>query len=156
MSKKVAIFKADFKWNHGEVDLLHAKNLETGGRVQMAIDNAVISYSMPYCPWDNGTLARSPYTASPPGGGQVIYETPYARYLYYGEVYGPNIPFFEDNSGIPTTFRSKKDQTKHPTGRSIQYKTDQNPMAGSFWFERMKADHMDDILEEARAVANGK
>lgn len=153
---KVAVFKADFKWNHGEVDLLHAKNLETGGRVQMAIDNAVISYSMPYCPWETGTLARSPYTASPPGGGQVIYEMPGARYLYYGEIYGPNIPVFEDDSGEPTRFYSPPGQIKRPTGRPLSYKTDQNPLAGSFWFERMKADHTEDILEEARNVANGK
>lgn len=151
---KVAVFKADFKWNHGDVDLLHAKNLETGGRVQMAIDNAVISYSLPYCPWETGTLARSPYTASPPGGGKVIYATPYARYLYYGEIYGPNFPIFDDDSGVPTRYLSPP--KKYPTGRPLQYKQDQNPMAGAFWFERMKADHLDDILREARRVANGK
>lgn len=156
MSKKVAIFKADFKWNHGDVDLLHAKNLETGGRVQMAIDNAVISYAMPYVPWETGTLARSPYTASPPGGGQVIYQGPYARYQYYGEIMGPNIPVFEDDSGVPTRFYSPPGQKKHLTGRPLTYNTDQNPQAGAFWIPRMLADHMDDILEEARAVANGK
>lgn len=155
MSKN-SVFNAKFQWNHGDVDLLHAKNLETGGRVQMAIDNAVISYALPYCPWETGTLARSPYTASPPGGGQVIYQGPYARYLYYGEVMGPNIPVFEDDSGVPTRFFSPPGQTKHLTGRPLVFKQDQNPMAGPFWFERMKADHLNDILEEAKAVANGK
>ena len=29
-----------------------------------------------------------------------------------------------------------------------------SPLAGSFWFERMKADHLQDIVEEARMVAN--
>ena len=153
---KSSVFNAKFQWNHGDVDLLHVKNLETGGRVQMAIDNAVISYALPYCPWETGTLARSPYTASPPGGGQVIYQGPYARYLYYGEVMGPNIPVFEDDSGVPTRFFSPPGQTKHLTGRSLVFKQDQNPMAGPFWFERMKADHLNDILEEAKAVANGK
>lgn len=148
------VFKAEFEWNHGDVDLLHAKNLEKGGRVQAAIDNAVIAYSMPYCPWETGTLARSPYTASPPGSGRVIYNTPYARYLYYGEVMGPNIPVFEDDSGTPTRFFSPPGQKKHLTGRNLSYKTDQNPQAGSFWFERMKADHADDILREAKNVAN--
>ena len=39
--------KAAFQWN-GDGDLLRAKNLETGGRVQTAnIHNAVISYCMP-------------------------------------------------------------------------------------------------------------
>ncbi len=147
--------KAAFQWN-GDGDLLRAKNLETGGRVQTAIDNAVISYCMPYCPWETGTLARSPFAASPPGGGQVIYATPYARYLYYGEVMGPNIPVFEDDAGTPTRFFSPPGQEKHLTGRALTFRTDSNPLAGAFWFERMKADHMQDILEEARNVANGK
>ena len=50
--------KAAFQWN-GDGDLLRAKNLETGGRVQTAIDNAVISYCMPYCPCTVGTTTDS-------------------------------------------------------------------------------------------------
>lgn len=87
---------------------------------------------------------------------QVIYATPYARYLYYGEVMGPNIPVFEDDAGTPTRFFSPPGQEKHLTGRALTFRTDSNPLAGAFWFERMKADHMQDILEEARNVANGK
>ena len=137
-------------------NLAEKHGLGVGGPVQTAIDNAVISYAMPYCPFDTGTLARSPYIASPPGGGQVIYSTPYARYLYYGEVYGPNIPVFEDDSGVPTRFFSPPGKKKRPTGRSLSYKTDQNPMAGSFWIPRMLADHKTDIEEEAQAIADGK
>ena len=47
-------------------------------------------------------------------------------------------------------------QEKHLTGRALTFRMDSNPLAGAFWFERMKADHMQDILEEARNVANGK
>ncbi len=147
------VIQAQFQWNF---DPLTAHGLEPGGPVQMAVDNAVISYCMPYVPFETGTLARSPYLASPPGGGQVIYETPYARYLYYGVVYGPNIPVFEDDSGVPTRFFSPPGQKKHPTGRMLQYNTDTNPLAGSFWFPRMKASHGQDIVEEARRVAGGK
>lgn len=153
---KVAFIKADFQWEHGDVDLLHARNLEKGGAVQVAIDNAVISYAMQYCPWETGTLARSPYTASPPGGGHVIYQTPYARYLYYGMVMGPNIPVFEDDSGVPTRFYSPPGKEKHLTGKFLTYKQDQNPLAGAFWIPRMLAAHRDDILQEARRVANRK
>ena len=79
-----------------------------------------------------------------------------ARYLYYGEVMGPNIPVFEDDTGTPTRFFSPPGQEKHLTGRALTFRMDSNPLAGAFWFERMKADHMQDILEEARNVANGK
>lgn len=142
-----------FEWNGEDKLALIQKNLETGGKVQTTIDNAVIRYCESYCPFETGVLAYSPYTASPPGGGQVIYSTPYARYLYYGEVMGPNIPVFEDDSGVPTRFYSPPGQPKHLTGRQIQYNTDTNPLAGPFWFERMKANHSQDILEEAKQSA---
>ena len=131
--------------------LLKRRNLETGGLVQMAIDKAVIDWSIPYCPFDTGILANSPYgmiAQDPSHTGTVIYNTPYARYLYYGKVYGPNIPVYEDDSGVPTRYFSPPGQKKHPTGKDLQYKTDKNKLAGPFWVERMKADHMKDIIEE--------
>jgi len=127
-------------------------NLQEGGLVQQVIDKAVIDYSLQYCPWDTGTLAKSAYGATQIGSGEVVYPGPYAHYQYYGEVYGPNIPIFEDDSGIPTGFFSPPGQKKHPTGRALQYNTDTNPLAGAFWFERMKADHVKDIVKEAQNV----
>ena len=147
------ILKAELTFSD---DLLQRFGFEKGGRVQAAIDNAVIRYCIPYCPFETGGLATSPYALSPPGGGKVIYKGPSARYLYYGEVYGPNIPVFEDNSGEPTRFFSPKGGKKHPTGRPLKYNTDLNPQAGPFWFTRMKADHTQDIAEEARRVAGSK
>ena len=136
--------------------MLAKRNLEKGGLVQKVIDKAVIDYSIPYCPFDTGVLANSPYTATPIGSGCVEYRTPYAHYLYHGQVYGPNIPVFEDDSGVPTRFFSPPGQKKHPTGRELQYNTDLNPLAGPFWTERMKADHMQDIVKEAKDAAGIK
>ena len=106
-----------------------------------------------YTPWDTGTLATSAYSATTIGSGKVIYPGPYAHYQYYGEVYGPNIPVFEDNTGIPTRYFSPPGQQKHPTGRALSYAKDVNPLAGPYWFERMKADHMQDIITEAKNAA---
>lgn len=131
--------------------LLAKLNLDNGGQVQKAIDKAVIDWNLQYCPWETGTLAKSPYSVTELGAGEVIYPGPYAHYLYYGEVYGPNIPIFEDDSGEPTRWFSPPGQPKLPTGRELQYSTDPNPLAGSYWFERMKADHLDDIIKEAKA-----
>lgn len=147
------VIKARFQWH---VNPLEKCGLQHGGRVQQAIDNAVIRYSMPYVPFETGTLATSPYRSSPPGSGRVIYNTPYARYLYYGQVMGPNIPVFEDDSGIPTRFYSPPGQKKHLTGKALTYNQDTNPLAGAFWFVRMKAAHGNDIVEEANRVANGQ
>ena len=147
------VIKAHFQWNF---DPLTAHGLQPGGPVQTAIDNAVIRYCHPYVPFETGVLATSPYSASPPGSGKVIYSTPCARYLYYGQVMGPNIPVFEDDSGIPTSFFSPPGQKKHLTGKALTYNQDVHPEAGAFWFERMKAVHAQDIVEEANAVANSQ
>lgn len=141
----------------GSEELLRKHHLEKGGLVQQTIDESVIRHNIRYVPTASGTLANvNPLIATVVGSGKVIYSGPYARYLYYGEVYGPNIPIFEDNSGIPTRYFSPKGQKKHPTGRQLQYRTDQQPLAGAYWFERMKADCKDDILKEAKSVAGCK
>ena len=132
--------------------MLAELNLESGGLVQQTIDKSVIDHDMPYCPWETGTLARSPYSVTKIGSGEVVYPGPYARYLYYGEVYGPNIPIFEDNMEEPMGFWSPPGRKKQPTGRPLEYATDINPLAGSYWFERMKADQLDEIVREAKAV----
>ena len=135
---------------------LQAHHLEKGGLVQKAIDKACIDYSLQYVPWETGTLGKSACIATVLGSGRVQYPGPYARYLYYGKVMGPNIPVFEDDSGVPTRFYSPPGRKKHLTGADLQYSQDVNPLAGPFWFERMKADHKDDILREAKHVAGLK
>lgn len=144
-------FKCKIVFKGGN-ELLKKYNLEKGGKVQQVIDKSVIAWNMQYCPWETGTLAKSAYGATTIGSGKVVYPGPQARYLYYGEIMGPNIPIFEDNSGIPTRFYSPPGQKKHLTGRKLTYSTDVNPLAGSFWFERMKADHKNDILKEAKSA----
>ena len=136
-------------------EMLRQYNLEPGGLVQQTIDKCEIDYALPYWAWDSGVLARSAYAASEIGSGQIVYPGPYAHYQYMGEVYGPNIPIFDDNTGIPTGFFSPPGERKHPTGGKLHYKTDVNPLAGAFPIERMKADRMEDILAEARSVATG-
>ena len=149
-------FQAELNFPLDERRMLERFGLEDHGLVQQAIDKAVIDFCLPYWAWDSGVLAKSAYGASDIGSGIITYPGPYAHYQYMGEVYGPNIPVFEDNTGIPTTFWSPPGQTKHPTGAELNYKTDVNPLAGAFPFERMKADHLSDIVEEAQRVATGK
>lgn len=136
--------------------LLRKFNLEKGGLVQQVIDKAVIDYSLPYCPFDTGVLANSAYGATVIGSGEVVYPGPYAHYLFMGQVYGPNIPVFEDDSGVPTRWFSPPGQKKHPTGKELTYKTDVNPLAGPFWTTRMAADHIKDIEEVAQRAAGIK
>lgn len=121
-----------------------------GGYVQKVVDAAVIRECTPYVPYDEGILAGSANTATEIGSGEVVYDTPYARYQYYGEVWGPNFPIVEN--GVITGWRSPAE--KHPTGRKLQYNTDKNALAGSHWFDRAMADHRGDILKEAQNAIN--
>lgn len=131
-------------------ELKRKLGVEPGGHVQKSVDATVIRECFPYLPFDEGVLAGSANTATEIGSGEVIYDTPYARYLYYGEVYGPNIPKVEN--GEIVGYWSPPE--KHPTGAQLQYNTDKNPLAGSHWFDRAMADRKDDILKEAQDAAN--
>ena len=136
-------------------DILVRFGLERGGRVQRIIDQRVIDYCRPYVPASpNRILENSAQMSTEIGSGEVIYNTPYAHYQYAGIVYGPNIPIREGD--VLVGFFSPPGRPKHPTDRELTYDTAQNPLAGPRWFERMKADRLNDILEEARrAVTQG-
>lgn len=131
-------------------DIIAKRGLQKRGAVQKFIDSEVIRQCEPYVPFDEGVLTASAWTATDIGSGLVVYDTPYAHYQYYGEVYGPNIPM---TIGGELTFRSPKGQPKYPTGRKLQYSTEVHPLAGSHWFDRMIADHKEDIINGARKVA---
>lgn len=118
-------------------DILQRRGIEAGGAVQKFIDSEVVRLSAPYIPATNDQprfLANHSADKNIPGSGEVIYDAPYARYQYYGKVMvGPP----------PKTI----------TDRDLQYHG--GPLRGSFWFERMKADHRDEILNGAARLAGG-
>ena len=132
--------------------ILARRGLLPGGRVQAVVDEAVLRYCAPKVPFDTGYLIRQALQTSIIGQGLIVYGTPYARYLYYGEVYGPNIPIFE--AGELAGFYSPPGQKKHPTGRALTYQG--APERGAFWFERMNTEHREDIVREAAAAAGGR
>lgn len=133
------------------VTLGKERGLGDMGKVQKFVDSECIRLMAPYTPFLNGVLEKSATLSTVIGSGEVRQNTPYARYQYYGQVYGPNIPIHE--GGLVVGYFSPKGQKKHPTGRPLTYNTDKNPKAGPMWFDRMKADHKADILNGARKVA---
>lgn len=136
----------------GLQDALEARGLKPGGKVQKFIDSEVIRLCDPKVPFATGVLKHSAITASVIGQGMVVYATPYARYLYYGQVYGPNIPRYE--AGKLAGFWSPPGKKKHPTGRKLTYQG--APERGAFWFPRAMAEHKDDIVREAAEAAGGR
>lgn len=102
------------------------RGLETGGRVQKYIDSEVLRLSDPYIPMLTGALKSSGTRQTRIGSGEVKYKTPYARKQYYTNA-----------------------------GRGIEG-TSNGGNRGKYWFERMKNDHLDEILDGAAKVAGGK
>lgn len=95
-------------------------------KVQKYIDNEVLRLSDPYVPFDTGVLKMSGKLGTVIGSGLVMYVAPYAHQQYY------------HNAG-----RGKQGTSKYNTHN---YKC----LRGKYWFERMKSDHLQDILSGAK------
>ncbi len=143
----IGTFNVKLRWNSA-----FAKDMnQRAYRIQCVIDSDVIKFMKPYIPYQSGFLSSEALTIPTViGSGEVKQLGPYAHYLYMGEVYGPNIQVKE--KGEIVGWRSPP--SKAPTGRPLTYDTTKNPLAGSHWFERMKADRADDILKDAQEAAN--
>ncbi len=135
----------DIKWDPQAVR-------ERLSKAQKFIDSECIRQMKPYTPFRTGMLERSATLGTVIGSGHIVYNSPYARYQYYGVVYGPNIPIYEN--GILVGFRSPKQ--KHKTNRMLTYSKARHPQAQRLWFETMKKKHGEAILRGAAAIAGGK
>lgn len=123
------------------------------GKIQQFIDSDCIRRMGPYIPFKSGYLSGPAIsTQTIIGTGEIKQKGPYVKYLYYEEVFGPNIPIIKN--GILEGFYSPPH--KEPTGRKLRYNTAGHPKAGGHWFDRMIADQGDEVLAGARKVAGGK
>lgn len=138
-----------FRWNP-QFGAVMAARLQNAQRF---IDSECMRLMVPYTPMRSGLLMESVKLGTVIGSGELRYLSPYARYLYYGEIYGPNIPIYEGEQIVG--YFSPKGKKKHPMGRPMVYDTSRHPQAGKLWFERMKADHADEIREGAAKIAGG-
>ena len=102
------------------------------------INSQVVIDSEPFVPFSQGVLrgsVRYPYGVQ---GDIIEYNTPYAHYMWYGEIYGPNIPR-KDGEGNIIGWWSPPGQKKHPTGRPLTY---WHPGTGDHWTDRAAELHM--------------
>ena len=121
------------KRNHG---------LQPGGSVQKLVDGECMRYMGDYMPRRQaGELEHMMVMATLIGSGQIDIPGPYAHYLHEGILYVS-----------PTTGSAwaKKNEIKIPTDQELTYAG--APVRGKKFFDRMKADHKDDILQAAQAL----
>lgn len=90
-------------------------------QAQKYIDTEVVRHSDPYVPFRTGIMKKSGISGTVIGSGIVEYTAPYARQQYY------------NNAG-----RGKEGVNALSGAKGLR---------GKMWFERMKADHKDDILK---------
>lgn len=127
--------------------ILARRGLEEKGKVQKFVDSEVLRLSEPYTPALNLNLTRSGVTATKIGSGVVEYNAVHARYQYYGKLMV---------SSVTGSAFANKGEKKVLTNIKLKYNTSKHSRAGSFWFERMKADRLNDILSGAIKIAGGK
>lgn len=71
--------KARIVWNEG----FGPKYTDKFGTAQAKFDTEVLRLCDKYVPFDTGTLKNSAQLASNIGGGELIWNTPYAKKVYY-------------------------------------------------------------------------
>ena len=123
-----------------EIILNH--NLEYGGKVHRFFTDTCYKHMDKYVPYDEGGLRRD--VSFSVDGDAITYESPYARYQYYGKLmvmdngkgayYSPNYGFWSD-----------KGKKKHLTNQDLTYHT---AGTGPYWDKRMVDAEADVIAKE--------
>ncbi len=122
--------------------------IEPNGRVHKYFTKRCADHMDNYVPLADGGLAYKTRTIET---NRIIYNAPYAHYMYEGKVMGPNIPIKED--GIIVGWFSPPGQAKHYTGKNIDYSKSiarGHTQAGPYWDKRMWSAEKLDIIKEVQ------
>ena len=113
---------------------------------QAYIDQSCIRYMDKFTPMRTGKLKQSVTIGTKIGTGHIEYASPYARYQYYGKLMVSSL------TGSAFAMQGEK---KVLTGTDLTYDTSAHPLAGPYWFERMKTEYGDKIRKGAAEISGG-
>ena len=131
------------KWNPEFLRAV-ANTFSEGGTLQQWVDSSILESITPYLPFDTGMLAASGRLNTIIGSGKIIWNTPYAQYLYYGLLMvDPDYLIGAFHNPITGRFWSRPSVKKipDPQGRQLQFQKLQ-PKSGPFWAERWMEDNL--------------
>ena len=130
-----------------EANLFAMHGLSPGGRVHRFAAESVMRHADKYVPFQSGVLASS---ARVEDDCAVSYNTPYARYLYYGKLMVDPVTkkgaFHDPVSG---RFWSRPNTPKVLSDRPLRFSG--APMRGAYWAQRMWIAEGDDVIRETQA-----
>ena len=125
--------------------------IQPNGPVQKFFTKRCAEHMDKYVPFNEGGLA---YDTRKIEKNKVIYEAPYAHYMYEGRVMGPNM-YIKENGIIVKWFSPKGKNTKHYTGKKIKYhQSAGHEYAGPYWDKRMWSAEKEEVLEEVQKYVN--
>lgn len=111
-------------------------SFDAGGETQKKFTGDLMRLSMEYMPRKTGELMAK--TIMVPDGSGIIYDTPYARYHWYGKLKVDPITrkgaFFKEGYGFWSRPKEQPNSQKVLTNIDMHYQG--SPMRGSHWAER--------------------
>lgn len=132
--------------------VLKNHGLQEAGPVQQFFTSELMRLSDPYVPFRSGPLKNSAHPT--PEWDGIIYNTPYARYHWFGKLMVDPITrkgaFYDPRSG---RFWSRPNTPKVLTDRDMQYTG--APLRGPRWVERCWIDNKDSIIKAVEAYIGG-
>lgn len=117
--------------------------IEPNGRVQRKFQDACYRHMEKYVPYDEGSLRREVDLSNP---NYIVYEMPYAHYMYIGEKYvmdNGKSAYYSPDYG----YWSAKGKKKHPSGEPLQYHTGGT---GAYWDKRMVSAEINEVVKEVQ------
>ncbi|MGN0533292.1 MAG: minor capsid protein [Eubacterium sp.] len=131
--------------------ILKKHGLQYGGPAHKFLTNELMRLSDPYVPMRNSILKNSARVTEE--GDAIIYDTPYARYHWYGKLMvdpktGKGCYVFTDNATGNVVFYSRKGVQKVLTDVDLNY---HGALRGSRWVERCWIDNKDAICKSLEA-----
>ncbi len=129
--------------------MLRKRGLETGGRVQKYFTARCAAEMDRYVPFQSGMLKNGSRRIT---ADSVIYNAPYARMMYYGQVMVDPVT---GAAGFLTSegWRSRKGVKKIVSTREFSYNG--APLRGKLWDIRMWATCKQKIISGVAAMAGG-
>lgn len=126
-----------------KIDIPLSVSLFKVKKAQLMLANECVRLADDYVPFDTGVLKNSVRIEK--GGKEIVYDTPYARYMYYGKLMVDPITkkgaFFNETYG----FWSRPNTKKELSERDLEYHNNETGLRGAFWFDRMWATYGKDI-----------